>query len=538
MKDNIKFYILICLFFSTISLQAGQKAPLIAKDFISENTLHDAVRSSDMDAVKYLVNQGIKINQQDQYGYTPLHLAVRLHNTEITKYLLDHGATPNTVDKYKDTPLLDATRNDDTDISRLLICKGAKRDVVNSNGISTLHNTVQNKNKEITNLLRVDNLAPYCQKEIKISMDKFVKSPSNINAHKICGKIEKGYVITVDVEFQNKDDEIFGPFEAKIDDNNKKWCLDVEKTTLQDGVYDVTAIAKDYVVNESKARQLEYAYAEFLTVKFDDKKQTDYPYPKICGSTNSDALDKVTVTVESNDGKNHGSYVAQIDNNAKTWCVDVVKKLDYGLYTLKGVGMDLYNQFDEFIMKDYRVGKINSNKTINKFDIKIEIPGLYDALMDEFHDDFKKWNASLDNETLVFRFNDPSMLFPRGGYKLKEKFKKVMDDFFPRYVKIVRGFSEYIKQITIEGHSSSEHSQGKTKKEKFKLNQILSAKRANEVLSYTSLITAPQVADNIIWMVTTFKAKGFSSSQLIFNQDGTENKQLSRRVDFRITVKK
>ena len=62
MKDNIKFYFFIFLFFSAITVQAGQKAPLKAKDFISENTLHDAVRSSDIDVVKYLVNQGIKIN--------------------------------------------------------------------------------------------------------------------------------------------------------------------------------------------------------------------------------------------------------------------------------------------------------------------------------------------------------------------------------------------------------------------------------------------------------------------------------------------
>jgi len=32
----------------------------------------------------------------------------------------------------------------------------------------------------------------------------------------------------------------------------------------------------------------------------------------------------------------------------------------------------------------------------------------------------------------------------------------------------------------------------------------------------------------------TFKTEGLSSSKPVYNDDGSENKQLSRRVDFRI----
>ena len=36
------------------------------------------------------------------------------------------------------------------------------------------------------------------------------------------------------------------------------------------------------------------------------------------------------------------------------------------------------------------------------------------------------------------------------------------------------------------------------------------------------------------WTVARITANGLSSSHLIFNKDGTENQELSRRVEFRI----
>ena len=73
-----------------------------------------------------------------------------------------------------------------------------------------------------------------------------------------------------------------------------------------------------------------------------------------------------------------------------------------------------------------------------------------------------------------------------------------------------------------------------TKTAKFKLNQKLSIKRANTVLSYTNQLVDQNIGKNILWIVSTFESNGLSSSKLIFNQNGTENKEMSRRVEFRI----
>ena len=102
-----------------LTLVPSNPSKLTAQDFISENVLHDAVRADDIETVKYLVKQGVNINEQDEYGYTPLHIAVRLHQFNITSYLIDNNANVNTIDEYEDTPLIDATRNNDTNLSKI-----------------------------------------------------------------------------------------------------------------------------------------------------------------------------------------------------------------------------------------------------------------------------------------------------------------------------------------------------------------------------------------------------------------------------------
>jgi len=448
MKDNLKkiLYLFLVLVSSTM-VQANDKATLKANDFLSQNTLHDAVRSGDIDLVEYLVKQGIELNEQDDYGYTPLHLAVRLHDLNITKYLLDVGANPNTHDTYKDTPLLDATRNDDTKIAKLLICNNSDRNVEDTNSISTLQYSAKNKNKEIANLLRADDLKPYCQSEI-------------------------------------------------------------------------------------------------FNATFDDINSTDNALPKICGTANSNVINKVIVTINDQTGKENGIYDTLINDENRSWCVSVTKEMADGNYTLNGKAINLRDKFMLFKKDNYIVDTGTNAVTTNTLseikndhDIAVDIPGLYNALTDEFKDDFEKWDATLDENTLVFRFNDPSMLFGSGNTKLKDDFKIVLDNFFPRYVSVVHQYKDKIDKIYIEGHSSSEYNQGADKETKYELNKILSTKRANAVLSYASLNTNENLTNNIVWIITTFRSKGYSSSQLIYNLDGTENKERSRRVDFRIITK-
>lgn len=173
--------------------------------------------------------------------------------------------------------------------------------------------------------------------------------------------------------------------------------------------------------------------------------------------------------------------------------------------------------------------------------VEIKIPnavvfvGLYDALMKEFQNDFEVWDAELTKKDLIFRFNNPIAIFEVNESDLQDEFEVILNDFFPRYVKIIEQYKQKIKEIRIEGHSSSEYVGAKTQASKDILNERLSKKRAIKVRDYAILNTLHETNINTQWVDNTFKAYGMSSKNLILNPDGSENKEASRRVEFRIS---
>ena len=77
--------------------------------------------------------------------------------------------------------------------------------------------------------------------------------------------------------------------------------------------------------------------------------------------------------------------------------------------------------------------------------VKIEI---YEALNKEFRDDFSQWGAELDQKTLSVRFKEPDVLFKPNSSRIEEKFIVILDDFFPRYLKVLNNpkFKEEIQK--------------------------------------------------------------------------------------------
>ena len=157
------------------------------------------------------------------------------------------------------------------------------------------------------------------------------------------------------------------------------------------------------------------------------------------------------------------------------------------------------------------------------------------ALKEEFSQDLKKWNAEiLDNNT--FRFKSPETLFETGKSEIREKFKSILDDFFPRYIKVLtdKRFRSEIDEIRIEGHTSSKWGHAKSKIERYINNARLSQNRAFQVLNYC--IRIDEVQDNLDWLIKHFRANGLSFAKPILEQ-GKENEELSRRVEFRVITK-
>lgn len=157
---------------------------------------------------------------------------------------------------------------------------------------------------------------------------------------------------------------------------------------------------------------------------------------------------------------------------------------------------------------------------------------IYDQLQIEFKDDLKKWNAEIDKQSLAFRFQEPDVLFSVGEAEIKDKFKVILDDFFPRYISILKQYQPDIEEIRIEGHTSSEWSKNSAADDKtYFLNMALSQNRTRATLEYCLML--PNIANERLWIKQILTANGLSSSKPIL-VNGVEDTVHSRRVEFKV----
>lgn len=157
---------------------------------------------------------------------------------------------------------------------------------------------------------------------------------------------------------------------------------------------------------------------------------------------------------------------------------------------------------------------------------------IYKALETEFKDDLRLWDAELEKDTLNIRFRAPDILFETGTSELKDRFKEILNSFFPRYLNVLSEFKNEIQEIRIEGHTSSEWAQDSTELESYFNNMELSQARTRSVLEYSFSNQNIYLAH--VWAHSLVTANGLSFSQKILNSDGSEDQENSRRVEFRV----
>src|SRR5271166_6615638 len=123
---------------------------------------------------------------------------------------------------------------------------------------------------------------------------------------------------------------------------------------------------------------------------------------------------------------------------------------------------------------------------------------LYEDLKREFEKDLPRWGAELDRDSTI-RFKEPDVLFPIGSSNLKNNFKSILDDFFPRYVSILDSdkYRDAVEEIRIEGHTSSIWSNLSPDQAYFQ-NMRLSQDRTRSSLQY--VLALPAVRDDLPWL--------------------------------------
>ncbi len=156
---------------------------------------------------------------------------------------------------------------------------------------------------------------------------------------------------------------------------------------------------------------------------------------------------------------------------------------------------------------------------------------IYSVLEEEFREDLPRWNAELDRDTLTLRFREPEVLFERSSAQIRPRFEAILDDFIPRYAEQLRPFAGVIREVRIEGHTSSEWAGSDNEIEAYFGNMDLSQRRTRAVLEYAYRLEPLQEAD---WFRERVAAVGLSSSRKVLDARGAEDRAASRRVEFSV----
>lgn len=185
-------------------------------------------------------------------------------------------------------------------------------------------------------------------------------------------------------------------------------------------------------------------------------------------------------------------------------------------------------QTDKDKMKEIAITYNKDKKELNK-DLHIE-----------FSKDLSKWEAEISQDNVII-FNSPDVLFKAGQSHIKYQFKKILNDFFPRYIKVLSSqkYKNEIDEIRIEGHTSNGWNGTTSAKNIYLKNMGLSQARANNVLSYCYSIDAPFIQNNRIWLEEHFRANGMAFAKLKYMDTNQTIPDIvkSRRVEFKVQMK-
>ena len=181
------------------------------------------------------------------------------------------------------------------------------------------------------------------------------------------------------------------------------------------------------------------------------------------------------------------------------------------------------------------ISKVDPTTTLVLDEYKVVREDMKLALQQEFSNDFKQWNAVLLGD-MTIRFNNPNVQFASGSSDLRPEFQALLKDFFPRYMKIVRGekFKKAVKEIRIEGHTSS-FWKGASTSDAYFLNMDLSQQRTRSTLKFIMGLPAFQTEET--WLNEHITENGLSSSRpIIKNPKSSQDDEINQRVEFRIVT--
>lgn len=175
---------------------------------------------------------------------------------------------------------------------------------------------------------------------------------------------------------------------------------------------------------------------------------------------------------------------------------------------------------------------------------------LFLDLENELGEDLKRWNASIDPDTLAIRFSSDAGFAPRSA-KLNPNYELVLQEFFPKLVNILKKdkYKPSIEEIQIEGFTAPDITDkyGEGSEHDYTSGIELSQERTKNVLlyclentKYSNETDPKKIADEKSWVRTHIVSNGYSLTRPLKSDnrvagpgDGID-KAKTRRVEFRI----
>ena len=125
-------------------------------------------------------------------------------------------------------------------------------------------------------------------------------------------------------------------------------------------------------------------------------------------------------------------------------------------------------------------------------------------------EDWARLGARIDEDLRVI-FVAQEVFFDVGDNTVKPEFQRRLEEFFPRYVKVLEKYSDEIVEVRIEGNASREYRGDISSNDAYFYNMKLSQERAFNVLHYVFTLNSMQ--DKRQWMIEKLRANGASYSK-------------------------
>ena len=139
-----------------------------------------------------------------------------------------------------------------------------------------------------------------------------------------------------------------------------------------------------------------------------------------------------------------------------------------------------------------------------------------------------KIDASIDQKTGDIELKS-YIFFDTSKFNIKQTGIELLNRFLPVYLGVLMRpeYENYVAEIIIEGHTDSDGS--------YTSNLKLSQERALAVAQYCLEMDGLS-SDMKLRLQDILTATGRSESDLVYNKNGTENKEASRRVEFKFRL--